>query len=95
MESCDAVDVFGESEGEAAGEARFLVAYAMFFILYFMLTFYGQQILRSVLEEKSSRIVEVVLSSLRPSELMMGNNTRMRSPFSILLISSTVAGNEH
>lgn len=62
----------GKQEEGATGEVRFLIAYGMFFLLYMMLMLYGQQILRGVLEEKSSRIVEVVLSSLRPSELMLG-----------------------
>jgi ABC-2 type transport system permease protein len=62
----------GKEEKAAAGEVRFIIAYGMFFLLYMMLMLYGQQILRGVLEEKSSRIVEVVLSSLRPSELMVG-----------------------
>jgi ABC-2 type transport system permease protein len=62
----------GKEEKAAAGEVRFIIAYGMFFLLYMMLMLYGQQILRGVLEEKSSRIVEVVLSALRPSELMIG-----------------------
>ncbi len=60
-------------EGESAGgEVRFAIAYVMFFLLYMMLIGYGQHILRGVLEEKSSRIVEVIISSLRPSELLLG-----------------------
>lgn len=45
---------------------------AMGFVLYFMLIIYGQMIVRGVIEEKSSDIVEVLLSSLRPWELMLG-----------------------
>lgn len=41
-------------------------------ILYFMLLIYGQMIVRGVMEEKSSDIVEVLLSSLRPWEMMLG-----------------------
>ena len=41
-------------------------------ILYFMLLVYGQQNLTVVIEEKSSRMVEVLLSSLRPEQLMLG-----------------------
>jgi len=59
-------------EDAASGESQFILAMILFFVLYTMLLIHGQQILRSVLEEKSSRIVEVVISSLRPDELLGG-----------------------
>lgn len=59
-------------EDAASGESQFILAMILFFVLYTMLLIHGQQILRSVLEEKSSRIVEVVISSLRPEELLGG-----------------------
>ena len=45
-----------------------IVGYAMFFII----LIYGMQVMRSVMEEKISRIVEVVISSVKPFQLMMG-----------------------
>ncbi|HQV65612.1 MAG: ABC transporter permease [Saprospiraceae bacterium] len=45
-----------------------IVGYAMFFII----LFYGMQVMRSVMEEKINRIIEVLISSLKPFELMMG-----------------------
>ncbi len=45
-----------------------IVGYAMFFII----LIYGMQVMRSVMEEKINRIVEVLISSLKPFELMMG-----------------------
>lgn len=50
------------------------IAYSWFlvFILYMTVIFYGQVILRGVIEEKSSRVVEIVLSSLKPFQLMAG-----------------------
>jgi ABC-2 type transport system permease protein len=45
-----------------------VVGYAMFFII----LLYGMQVMRSVMEEKINRIVEVLISSLRPFELLMG-----------------------
>jgi len=50
----------------------FIFAYLLVFILYMTLFFYGSLIMRGVIEEKTSRVVEVVLSSLRPFQLMMG-----------------------
>ncbi|MFC2158957.1 ABC transporter permease [Acidobacteriota bacterium] len=56
---------------EDRGET-FAVAYFLVFILYMTLFFYGSIILRGVLEEKTNRVVEIILSSLRPFQLMMG-----------------------
>lgn len=45
-----------------------IVGYAMFFII----LIYGSQVMRSVMEEKINRIVEVLISSVTPFQLMMG-----------------------
>jgi ABC-2 type transport system permease protein len=55
-----------------SGAATFGLAYGMVFILYLTLMIYGSQVMTSVVEEKSSRIIEVLASSLRPFELMLG-----------------------
>ena len=63
------------SEGRLTGEsgaASFILAYAMAFILYLALLIYGLQVMTSVLEEKSNRIMEVLASSLTPFQLMAG-----------------------
>ncbi|MEK7424611.1 MAG: ABC transporter permease, partial [Actinomycetota bacterium] len=57
---------------EEAGMAGFFLAYFLFFLLYMVVMLYGQQVLNGVLEEKSSRIVEVLLASVRPLELLVG-----------------------
>ena len=41
-------------------------------LLYMFVFIYGSMILRSVLEEKTSRIVEIIISSVKPTQLMMG-----------------------
>lgn len=65
-----AVDVL---DGEVDVESNdFLLAYLGAFLLYITLLFYAVAVMRSVLEEKTSRVVEVVLSSVRPVELMLG-----------------------
>ncbi len=53
-------------------EQNFWAAYAMMFLLYFTVSFYGLNVGRSVIEEKSSRIFEVLLSSVRAESLMIG-----------------------
>ncbi|MBN1271819.1 MAG: ABC transporter permease [Candidatus Aminicenantes bacterium] len=50
----------------------FLISYFLVLILYMTLFFYGSIIMRGVIEEKNSRMVEIVLSSLKPFQLMMG-----------------------
>jgi ABC-2 type transport system permease protein len=64
----------GGSRAEAGiGGAAF--AYVLFFILYMILMIWGQQVMNGVLEEKGSRVVEIVVSSVKPFELMMGKLT--------------------
>ncbi|MCZ6728049.1 MAG: ABC transporter permease [Acidobacteria bacterium] len=66
------VKVTKEGSKEQGEDVGFFLAYALFFMFYMVLMIYGQQVMNSVLEEKTSRIVEVVLSATRPFELMMG-----------------------
>lgn len=44
----------------------------MGFLMYLVIFIYGSMVMRSVMEEKLSRIVEVIISSVRPIQLMMG-----------------------
>ncbi len=50
----------------------FMISWFLVLVLYMTVIFYGQIILRGVIEEKSSRMVEIVLSSMRPFQLMAG-----------------------
>lgn len=61
----------GVATGES-GEASFLLAYIMGFMLYISVVLFGQQTMMSVIEEKTSRIMEILASSLRPFEMLMG-----------------------
>jgi ABC-2 type transport system permease protein len=49
--------------------------YILFFMLYVTLAVWGQQVMQGVLEEKSSRVIEVIVSAVQPFELMMGKLT--------------------
>lgn len=60
----------GEEEEETGG--TFLISYLLVLILYMTLFFYGAIIMRGVIEEKTSKVVEIVLSSMRPFHLMAG-----------------------
>ena len=57
---------------ERSGVGTSVVGLAMSFLLYIVLLLYGQTVLRSVIEEKATRVAEVVISSVRPEILMAG-----------------------
>lgn len=56
--------------GSGAGGA--ILAVGVAFFLYMMILLYGQSVLRSVLEEKTTRVAELVVASVRPDVLMAG-----------------------
>jgi ABC-2 type transport system permease protein len=47
-------------------------AYGLFFLMYFIILFYGMNVARSVIEEKTSRVFEVLLATVKPAEMMAG-----------------------
>jgi len=49
-----------------------VLAYALGFMLYMFLLIYGSMVMQSVIEEKNSRVLEVMVSSVRPFDLMLG-----------------------
>jgi ABC-2 type transport system permease protein len=57
---------------DSNSQQNFWAAYAMMFLLYFSVSFYGLNVGRSVIEEKTSRIFEVLLSSVKAESLMIG-----------------------
>ncbi len=60
-------------QGEAtSGTASFIVGYAVMFVLYIAILLYGVAVLRSVIQEKNNRVVEIMVSSVRPISLMLG-----------------------
>ncbi len=61
----------GKATGESAAQS-FSLAYFMGIILYMAILIYGINVMSSVLEEKTTKIVEVLVSSLRPFQLLLG-----------------------
>lgn len=61
-------------QGEQRGGAlsTFITAYVVAFLIYIMTVLYGVAVMRSVLEEKTNRIAEVLMSTIRASHLMAG-----------------------
>lgn len=64
--------ISSRTAGGESGTATFFLGYAVGLVLYMVILLYGINVMRSVLEEKQTRIIEVLVSSLRPFELMMG-----------------------
>ena len=48
------------------------IGYACGFLIYFILLIYGSQVMMGVMEEKTNRIAEVIISSVKPFQLMLG-----------------------
>jgi ABC-2 type transport system permease protein len=61
----------GESQ-EGGMRQDFMIAFALLFFLYMSVLFYGIFVMRGVIEEKQSRIVEVMISSVKPTQMMLG-----------------------
>ncbi|HXD36582.1 MAG TPA: ABC transporter permease [Rhodanobacter sp.] len=69
------MDTTKVSDGKLTGQSgqeSFMIAYFMGFILYISILIYGQQTMTSVIEEKTSRIMEVLTSSLTPFQMLLG-----------------------
>ena len=49
-----------------------MIGMIMAFVLYMFVFIYGQMVMTSIVEEKNNRVLEVVVSSIKPSQLMMG-----------------------
>ncbi len=62
----------GEAGDGNDRDAALLAGFAGAFMLYMTLLIYGIQVMRAVLEEKTTRIVEVIISAVRPGQLMLG-----------------------
>ena len=61
-----------EKGDEKDNDGVFIAAFIVGLMIYLSLLIYGQQILAAVVEEKETRIAEILFSSAKPFELMMG-----------------------
>ncbi len=59
-------------ETESMVPVKMGIGYVAAFLIYFFVFLYGAQVMRGVIEEKTSRIVEVMISSVKPYQLMAG-----------------------
>ncbi|MBN1339602.1 MAG: ABC transporter permease [Bacteroidales bacterium] len=63
------------AEKKSSTELSMVVGFVGGLLIYIFIFLYGSQVMRGVIEEKTSRIVEVIVSSVKPFELMMGKIT--------------------
>lgn len=61
----------GEEENTSS-VISMIIGTAMTFILYMFLLMYGQMVMTSIIEEKNNRVLELVVSSVKPIQLMLG-----------------------
>ncbi|HET9993710.1 MAG TPA: ABC transporter permease, partial [Kofleriaceae bacterium] len=88
----------GESEAESGG-AMFALGYILAVLMYFVILLYGINVMRSVVTEKTSRVVELMVAATRPRSMMLGKILGVGgaglAQISIWLIVGGVALNYH
>jgi ABC-2 type transport system permease protein len=62
----------GGEEKKSSTEIGMILGYVFGFMIYMFIFIYGSMVMQGVMEEKQSRIVEVIISSVKPFQLMMG-----------------------
>jgi ABC-2 type transport system permease protein len=73
--SCDIVTKEVSNSGDVQESSSTLksgIGFALAFMIYIFIFVYGSMVMRSAMEEKTNRIVEVIVSSVKPFQLMMG-----------------------
>jgi ABC-2 type transport system permease protein len=66
------LNVLGKNGEHGNSRSSFLVAYVLFFLMYMVVLLYGMNVARSIIEEKTSRVFEVLLATIKPDELLAG-----------------------
>lgn len=66
------VSVSMEGSAGASGAGLFIAGYVVMFLLYMAILLYAMNVMRGVIQEKTSRVVEIIISAARPRALMLG-----------------------
>lgn len=61
-----------DQERESSTMLSYALGIALTFVLYMCLLLYGQMVMTSIIEEKTNRVLEIVVSSIKPAQLMLG-----------------------
>jgi ABC-2 type transport system permease protein len=70
--SSETISLSEGQERKSSSAAATILGFVCAFLIYISVFIYGAQVMRGVMEEKSSRIVEVIISSVKPFQLMIG-----------------------
>ncbi|MRG48836.1 ABC transporter permease subunit [Chitinophaga sp. SYP-B3965] len=68
----DIVNLTGKDEKKGSAGLALAVGYGSGFLIYMILLIFGMGVMRGVMEEKTNRVAEVMISSVKPFQLMMG-----------------------
>ncbi|MDE7376614.1 MAG: ABC transporter permease [Muribaculaceae bacterium] len=66
------VRIDSDKDTETSSELSYILAMAMDMMLYMFILIYGQMVMTSIIEEKNNRVLEIVVSSVKPFQLMFG-----------------------
>lgn len=70
--SSETISLSEEGEKTSSSGAATIIGGICAFLIYMSVFIYGTQVMRGITEEKTSRIVEVIISSVKPFQLMLG-----------------------
>lgn len=71
--ACAVVRLDKDDDGETTSSiVSYMAGLGLCFLLYMFVLLYGQMVMNSIIEEKTNRVLEVVVSSIKPTQLMMG-----------------------
>lgn len=98
--SVNAVEITDKGDKDANIGPNIAISIACAIFIYLALFIYGSQVMRGVIEEKTSRIIEVIISSVKPFQLMLGKIigvglvglTQFSAWIILSVISSKIAG---
>ena len=62
----------GEEGIKYLNEIKIFIGFAFGYLIMMFIIIYGNMVMRSVIEEKTNRIIEIIISSVKPFQLMMG-----------------------
>ena len=68
----DAVQLTKGGEEKKGGEMNFLVGFVFVLLIFIPVLIYGQEVMRGIIQEKTDRVVEILISSMTPFELLSG-----------------------
>lgn len=68
----DIINLSGKNEDKGSAGLAYAVGYASGFLVYIILLVFGTTVMRGVMEEKMNKVSEVMISSVKPFQLMMG-----------------------